>query len=284
MNCMICNLKTELEGLKKSLLNASNEKDNTDISNKIKELSPSLTNLIDISNKIANFLIKKIQEKITSHANANIKQKANIKLQRANKKDSDNHNMQDAKKDIKWDVPKQLKIKYTNVKPLNPASYSNSEDYPLKRGFIDEKNNFETQNLVTGEWWRVHHTGYYQKVDGVGNYEEKIPGTNFHYTFGDKQISVGGNVDRVYAKNYYTYTMQVKTEDIDDNHYLNNNSNWFINTLLSHNETVGLMKNVMVGGNIYYVSGANIVIKAAGNITIEAGGVVNIKGAKINLN
>jgi len=78
--------------------------------------------------------------------------------------------------------------------------------------------------------------------------------------------------------------MMEKTEDIDGDHFLNNNSNWIISTLLTHNEFVGIMKNVVVGGPYNLLSGANITIKAAGNITIKAGGVITIKGAIINLN
>jgi uncharacterized coiled-coil protein SlyX len=283
MACLFCDIKDKLLKIKNSLVSsASNTKASLDeaINN---ALTPAQA-VLDQGQESLNSLIEKIKQKIESQANVKAKMAANAKVQDANKKESDNHDMQDAEQDIKWDPMTHLKVYYTNVKVMNPASYSNSQDYPLKRGKIDEQKNFETTNLLTGEWWRVHHTGYYQKVDGTGNYEEKIPGTAFYYTFGDTQISVEGNVDRVYAQNYYTYTMQTKTEDIDGDHFLNNNSNWFINTLISHNEAVGVMKNVTVGGPINVLSGANILIKAAGNITIQAGGVITLKGAKINLN
>jgi hypothetical protein len=221
---------------------------------------------------------------IKDKADVKAKMATNASKQNANKSESDSHDMQDAKQDIKWDTMEPLKVYYTNIELMNPASYSNSQDYPTKRGKIDEQKNFEVHNITTGEWWRVHHTGYYQKVDGKGSYEEKIPGTAFYYTFGDVQKSVEGNVDRVYAQNYYTYTMLTKTEDIDGDHFLNNNSNWFIFTAITHNEIVGAMKNVGVGGNFNTKVGGNYTLKVSGNITIEAGGSITLKGAVINLN
>jgi hypothetical protein len=279
MGCSLCDIKSKIENLKNIL------QDNvSDINQKIKDfLSPAeeaLQAAEDNMNKIKN----KILEIMNTKSDVASKSTSNTEKHSANKQESDGHDMQDAEEDIKWDPLEHLKVYYTNIEYMNPASYSNSQDYPTKRGWIDEQKNFETWNLTTGEWWRVHHTGYYQKVDGNGSYEEKIPGTAFYYTFGDVQNSIEGNVDRVIKQNYYTYTMMEKTEDIDGDHFLNNNSNWFINTLLTHNEFVGVMKNVVVGGPYNLTSGANITIKAAGNITIKAGGVITIKGAKINLN
>jgi hypothetical protein len=275
----LCDIKSIFDNLKKSLGGADK-----DIEEKLKKLLDPLSNAIEGAESFLEKLIKKILAMLKKKTEVAAKSSANGAVHSANKEDSDNHDIQDAEDDVKWDPMKHLKVYYTNIEYMNPASYSNSQDYPKKRGWIDEQKNFETWNLTTGEWWRVHHTGYYQKVDGKGSYEEKIPGTAFYYTFGDVQNSIEGNVDRVIKQNYYTYTMMEKTEDIDGDHFLNNNSNWIISTLLTHNEFVGIMKNVVVGGPYNLLSGANITIKAAGNITIKAGGVITIKGAIINLN
>jgi len=276
---MLCNVKNKLETIRNSLKGFDEN-----IDDKIDNVSIPLVGLFSSVGKTINKIKDKTKKIMITKAKVQAISSANVAKHKTNKKESDAHDIQDAKKDIKWDPMQHLKVRYTNIQYMNPASYSNSQDYPLKRGYIDEKKNFEVQNLVTGEWWRVHHTGYYQKVDGKGAYEEKIPGTAFYYIFGDVQKSVEGNVDKVHKQNYYTYTMQEKTEDIDGNHFLNNNSNWIINTLVSHTETVGVMKSVIVGGNILEKAGTNITIKAGGNITIEAGGVITLKGAKINLN
>jgi len=279
MSCLFCNLKNKLKALKNNLINKEK-----DIDEKLNSAFSAVSNAGSQQQSFISMMTGKLKSKMASKVQVFAKSSANKKLHSGDKKQSDKHNMQDAKKDIVWHPMTPLKVYYTKIKKMKPASYSNAQNYPKKIGHIDEMKNFEVKNHSTGEWWRVHHTGYYQKVDGVGNYEEKIPGTSFYYIFKDLHKSVEGNVDYVYKQNYYHYTMMDKTEDIDGNHYLNNHSNYIISTLASHNEVVGALKTVHVGGPIIVQSGMNITIKAAGNITIQAGGTITLKGAKINLN
>ena len=263
---------------------SGNPKDKESFSQKLSKALDPVKKVIDDAEKSVKNFIEKTKQKMNNKKEVSSKAVINKTKQKQNLTDSEGHDIQDAQNDIKWDTMTPLKVVYTSTQPMNPATYSNSEDYPTKVGEIDEKKNFITKNFTTGEWWRVHHTGYYQKVDGVGNFEEKIPGTAFYYNFGDIQKSIEGNVDKIMMQNYYTYTMGIKTEDIDGDHFLNNNSNIIINTLIAHLEAIGLNRTIKVGGNSLTDVGGNITIKAGGNITIEAGGQITLKGAKINLN
>jgi len=273
---MLCNLKNKIANAKKNL-----SPEEQKASAKAGEVGE---NVLKKQNSIIDFVMKLLKSKAVSQTEVHTNSSANVQIHNSNKKESDNHNMQDAKKDIKWDPMNHLKVKYTNVKKLRPASYSTSQNYPKKIGHITEKNDFESLNLETGEKWSVHRSGYYEKIDANGSYEQKIPGTAFYYTFGDTQISIEGNVDRVYMQNYFSYILKEKTEQIDKDHFLINNSNWDIKTLKNHTEQIGQNMKINVGQNINISSGANIVIEAAGNITIKAGGVITLQGAKINLN
>ena len=212
----------------------------------------------------------------------------NKKKRDANKASVKNHDTQDPKKDIKhipMDSLNKGKEKYSkNVVPLKPASYSNSQDYPTKKGKIDEAKNFESHNQTTGEWWRAHHTGYQQKVDGKGNYEEMIPGTAKYYTVGDVVKSYESNVECIVNKNYFKHIYIDESRTVEGNQTIQVINNRLVETTMLDTEVIGMTKSIKAGMNITIDAGGNITIKAAGNIDIKAGGTINIKGAKVNIN
>jgi len=229
-------------------------------------------------------LLAKLKAIIAAAAKAAGVHSANAKAHNADKKTSDKHNMQDAKKDIKWTAMQHPDVKYTTLVKLNDARYSTSENYPTSKGWINEEKDFEKRNFTTGEWWRVHHTGYYQKVDGKGNYEQKIPGTELYYTFGDRGFVCAGNEDDLYMKNFYEHIMQEKLTVVDGNVTQNYNQAYFKNILLGEVRTIGIGRVTGIGANDILKIGGNLTIEVGGKINIKAGGPITINGAVINLN
>jgi len=235
-----------------------------------------MNNLEDILSKLKK-VIASVTEGGAAHA-------GNKSAHDADKDISDAHVAQDAKAEIKWTAMIHPDVKYTELVPLRDTGYSTYEDYPTSKGWINEEKDYEKRNFTTGEWWNCHHTGYLQKVDGSGNFETKIPGTELYYTFGDRGNVCASNEDNLVMMNKYNHVMEEMTEVVDGNVFNNYNMNVVETILLSQTEAIGVARTVVVGAVDTLKVGLNQNISVGGNINITAGGIITIKGAQIYLN
>jgi hypothetical protein len=229
-------------------------------------------------------LIDSVKNVITKNGQSNATHTGNVTSQSSDKDIAESHDTQDAKAEIIWTPLVHPDVLYTTLIDLKPAGYSTYEDYPNSKGWVNEENDFEKRNFITGEWWDCHHSGYLRKVDGDGNYETKIPGTELYYTFGDRGNVCASNEDNLVMMNKYNHVMQEMTEIVDGDVNNTYNMNITETILLSQIEAIGVARSVVIGVSDSLHVNMNQNISVGGNINITAGGIITLKGSKILLN
>jgi len=255
-----------------------------EVRDKLKSISKPLH---EQSKKLTNNAKKMLSLKQKSEENklkTKAKDEANHSAQETDSAVSDNHEQQDAEKDIKHTTVKQVEVKYTNITDMSDINYSSEQDYPNTKMTINKQNDFEKFNFTTGEWWRVHHTGYYQKVDGKGNSEYKVPGTEIYYVMQDRNFMVSGNSDNIFLKNKYNHILEELLEVVDKLVKKEYNDDFILQVLKNMNVDIKGNRSTKIGLNDTLEVNGDLNIKVAGNINLTAGANVNIKGATINLN
>jgi len=198
------------------------------------------------------------------------------------------HNIQDAKKAIKWHCMEMPWIHYvTKIKPRKKnecCSWTTSEHYPFVILNIDEQKNWEKWDLITGEHCKIHHTGNVELTDGDGNRWTKYVGNTMQYNFGEGYFFNADNYDSVYLKNKSLKIFEEHYVEVGKDEIYTIFQNLIKTILMAEMRNIGLGRMTTVGLNDVLKVGKDIKIKAGGNITIEAGGNITIKGAKIDLN
>jgi len=276
-----CDISKKLDDWEKNLKGHPLE---NEIKNKIKKITGPLHEQSKKLTKNAEEMLSLKKDSDSKKMEVKAKDEANHSNQETDSAVTDNHSPQDAPKDIKHTTVKQVEVKYTNIPDMSNANYTADQNYPDTKMTINKQNDFEKFNFTTGEWWRVHHTGYYQKVDGSGNSEYKVPGNEVFYIMGDRNYMVSGNSDNIYMKNKYNHILEELLEVIDGIVTKNYNADLLLRVLKNMNAEIKGNRSTKIGLNDTLEVNGDLNIKVAGNINLTAGANVNIKGAAINLN
>ena len=180
------------------------------------------------------------------------------------------HNVQEARKSVKYTEQKIIETKYTNPANLRDVDYSTQINYPERYGHIDSNKNWFVVDKAENYAEAVSSSGSLFHIDKDGNVSIHITGSLKLIV--DKDIAIEGraNMDKIIRGSSYTHIGGNKSLMVDGP---------VDNTLMSSlTDKVSSERTYSTGSTFNNTVGAAFVTKAGSISTSAAGGASSSSG------